>query len=286
VTRRSTEAAGASARPVDSNSSSSASRAKPRLQGVSRALRVMELIARRPMRASEAAEALGMSWATLHRTLSQLVEDEFLERDANGVFRIGRRTWLLGSTYLVGHRLLDLAMPLLTRASQDAPYAVFQLVERSEGMSVVLYSHEAQSGEIITRTTYGYHFPLHTGSKGHVLLAYAPEEFIENYLSGELVSLTPSTVTDPDRLREILATVRRQGYARTVGDVQTFTGSVAAPVFDAGGQVVAAVCAVVSRTHMDEGPREAALVDTVLRLAQALSLGLGWQPMRNASPRS
>jgi DNA-binding IclR family transcriptional regulator len=276
VTRRSSGA----------GASSSASRAKPKLQGVSRALRVMELLARRPMRASEAAEALGMSWATLHRTLTQLEEDEFLERDANGVFRIGKRTWLLGSTYLVGHRLLDLAMPMLSRASQEAPFAVFQLVERSEGMAVVLYSHEAQSGEIITRTTYGYHFPLHTGSKGHVLLAYAPEEFIEEYLSGNLVSLTPSSVTDPDRLREILAQVRRQGFARTVGDVQTFTGSVSAPVFDASGQVVAAVCAVVSRTHLDEGPHEAAVVDTVLRLTQALSLGLGWQPMRNAHSRS
>lgn len=260
---------------------SAAERPKPTLQGVSRALRVLELLATRPMRASEAAEALGMSWATLHRTLTQLEEDEFLERDANGVFRIGKRTWLLGSTYLVGHRLLDLAIPLLTRASQDTPFAVFQLVERSEGTAVVLYSHEAQSGEIITRTTYGHHFPLHTGSKGHVLLAYAPEEFIERYLSGDLPRLTPASITDPDRLREVLQTVRQQGFARTVGDVQTFTGSVSAPVFDAEGEVVAAVCAVVSRVHLDGGPQEAAVIDAVQRLGQAMSLGLGWQPLRN-----
>jgi DNA-binding IclR family transcriptional regulator len=262
-------------------SQADSAKSKPTLQGVSRALRVLEVLAEHPMRASEAAEALGMSWATLHRTLTQLEADEFIERDSSGVFRIGKRSWLLGSTYLVGHRLLELAIPLMTRAAQDTPFAVFQLVERSGGIALVLYSHEALSGEIITRTTYGYHFPLHTGSKGHVLLAYAPEEFIEEYLAGELIALTPGSVTDPDELRKILATVQDQGYARTIGDVQSFTGSIAAPVFDNGGSVVAAVCAVVSRTHLDGGNNEAVVVDAVLRVAQALSLGIGWQPMRN-----
>jgi DNA-binding IclR family transcriptional regulator len=259
-------------------------RAKPTLQGVSRALRVLELLASQPMRASDAAVALGMSWATLHRTLTQLEEDQFLERDASGIFRVGRRTWLLGSTYLVGHRLLDLAIPMMRRAAEDAPHAVFQLVERSEGTAVVLYSHEAMSGEIITRTTYGHHFPLHTGSKGQVLLAYAPDAFIDNYLSQDLPALTPASMTDPSELRQLLARIREQGYARTIADVQTFTGSVSAPVFDNTGSVIAAVCAVVSRNHLDGGSEEELIVDAVRRLAQALSLGVGWQPMRNLRP--
>jgi DNA-binding IclR family transcriptional regulator len=256
-------------------------RVRPTLQGVSRALRVMELFAQQPMRASEASEALGISWATLHRILSQLEEDQFLERDGSGVYRIGRRTWLLGSTYLVSHRLLELAIPLMKAASHDAPYSVFQLVERSEGTAVVLYSHEALSGEMITRTTYGYHFPLHTGSKGQVLLAYAPEEFVDRYLAGKLIALTPDSITDPDKLRALLTTIRQQGYAVTVADVQSFTGSVSAPVFDSDGRVIAAVCAVVSRTHLESSQSTAVMVDAVRRLAQALSLGIGWQPMRN-----
>lgn len=255
---------------------------KPTLQGVSRALRVLELFAERPMRASEAAEALEMSWATLHRTVSQLEEEQFLERDAAGVFRIGRRTWLLGSTYLVGHRLLELAIPILRRAAEELPWAVFQLVERSEGTALVLYSHEAVSGEIITRTTYGHHFPLHTGSKGQVLLAYAPKEFIDRYLAQPLLSLTPATVSDPDEMRALLATVRAQGYARTVADVQSFTGSISAPVFDRSGAVIAAVCAVVPRVNMDGAEREAELMDSVRRQAQALSLGSGWQLLTGA----
>ncbi len=253
----------------------------PTLQGVARALRLMQLLAEKPMRATVAAETLGVSWATLHRTLTQLVDDEFIEKDATGTLRIGRRTWLLGSTYLVGHRLLDLAMPLIPQAVELSPKTVFQLVERSEGTAVVLYSHEAKSGEMITRTTYGHNFPLHTGSKGLVLLAFSTPEFIDSYLQKELIALTSNTITDADLVRKELEKIRLQGYARTMGDVQPFTGSISAPIFDANGEVIAAFCGIVGRAMLDEGPQEAALIDNVTRLAQSLSLGMGWTPMRN-----
>jgi DNA-binding IclR family transcriptional regulator len=253
---------------------------QPTLQGVSRALRVLELLARSPMRASDAAAELEMSWATLYRTLSQLEEDGFIMRDAANVYRTGPRTWLLGSTYLVGHRLLDLGVPLLKEASTEIGGAVFQLVERVGGTAVVLYSQEGASGAVITRTTYGYHFPLHSGSKGLVLLAYAPPEFVEEYLAGELVALTPSTMTDPDEVRARIEQIRAAGFAHTIGDVQSFTGSVAAPVFDSSDEVSAAVCIVAPRSEIEDETRRQQLVDTVQRVAQSISLGLGWQPVR------
>ena len=257
--------------------------AKPTLQGVSRALRVLELLARSPMRATDAAHELSMSWATLYRTLAQLETDGFIERDSANVYRIGPRTWLLGSTYLVGHRLLDLAVPLLKQASGELGEAVLQLVERTGTTAVVLYSQEAASGEVITRTTYGYHFPLHSGSKGLLLLAFAPDDFTDEYLSSELTALTSTTMTDPAEVRERLVEIRKHGYAVTVGDVQSFTGSVAAPVFDAKGDVTAAICAVVPRSHIDGAKKQAHLLDVVRRVAQTASLGLGWQPMRRRS---
>lgn len=255
--------------------------ASPTLQGVSRALRVLDVVAQRPLRTSELSEELGISWATLQRTLTQLEADGFIKRDDRGLFHMGRKTWLLGSTYLVGHRLMELAVPLLTRESSNVPTSVLQLVERSGDTTVVLFSREAASKDVITRTTYGYHFPLHCGSKGWIFLAYAEPQTLDEYLSKPLISLTPATITDPAALRERLAEVRTQGYAVTVGDVQSFTGSVAAPVFDSEGQVEACVCAVTQRTSL-AGDRQDQIVETVQRIAQTLSLGLGWQPLRHA----
>ncbi len=233
------------------------------------------------MRTSELAEELGISWATLQRTLAQLEADGFVYRDGGGLFHIGRKTWLLGSTYLVGHRLLEMAVPFFNREATGQTPSVLQLVERSGGSSVVLLAREASTSEVITRTTYGHHFPLHCGSKGHVLLAYADQEFIDDYLSHRLLALTPQTITDPDQLRASLAEVRAQGFAVTIGDVQTFTGSVAAPIYDADGGVEACVTAVMTRSQMTE-PRVEETVDAVLRIAQALSLGLGWKPLQHA----
>ena len=253
------------------------------LQGVSRALRVLEVLAERPMKASEVAEALDLPWATCHRTLVQLASDQFVEKDGvSGEYRIGRHTWLLGSTYLVGHRVLDLAAPILKSASAALPAAVFQLVERRDGVSLVLYSVEAASGEYITRAAYGYHFPLHCGSKGWILLAYAPSDFIDDYLEGPLVALTPDTITNPGEMRERLGEVRSQGYAVTLSDVQSFTGSVAAPVFDGRGENVAAVCAVMERGYLSDERKQARAVEHITRLGQSISLALGWQPVRAA----
>lgn len=255
--------------------------AGPALQGVSRALKVLDLIAQLPLRTSDLADELGISWATLQRTVAQLEADGFVYRDERGVFHIGRKTWLLGSTYLVGHRLLELAVPLFNREPGGQPSAVLQLVERSAGSSVVLLSKEGTRSEVITRTTYGHHFPLHCGAKGHVLLSHAPPSFVAEYLSQPLLELTPHTVTDPVRLRDTLDTVRAQGHAVTTADVQLFTGSVAAPIFDADGVSDACVSAIMSKSSMTP-ERVAQAIDTCQRLSQALSLGLGWKPLQHA----
>ena len=265
--------------PLGRTRSESDDKPKATLQGVMRALRVLELLAERPMRASDAAEALQMSWATTHRTLAQLESADFITRDSAGVFRMGRRTWLLGSTYLVGHPLLELAIPLFQSAAAETPDGVYQLAERSGNLVVTLYTRDATSGETITRTTYGHHFPMHCGSKGLVLLAHLPPAEVDEYLAGPLARLTSETDTDPESIRTKLEAIRRDGCARTVGDVQSFTGSIAAPVYNSAGEVVACVCLVMARTRFDEGPAEAAATQSVQRLAQNISLGAGWQPM-------
>ncbi|MFC7658371.1 IclR family transcriptional regulator [Pseudonocardia benzenivorans] len=139
------------------------------------------------------------------------------------------------------------------------------------------------SGETITRTTYGHHFPMHCGSKGLVLLAHLPPAEIDEYLAGPLARLTPETDTDPASIRAKLDVIRQQGYSRTVGDVQSFTGSLSAPVHNSVGEVVACVCLVMARTEFDDGPAEATALQSVQRVARTISLGTGWQPMHWAT---
>ena len=251
--------------------------AAPALKGVRRALEVLEYLAVHPGRAIDAAEGLGLSWATLHRTLSQLEQGGFLQRDPeSNRYSIGPRMWFIGTAYLANHAVLEAAQPYLEMAAEGADFTV-QLVEQADGLAVTLYSH-LTSGEIITKSTYGYHFPLHCGSKGQVMLAYAEPAFIDAYLAGHLERLTPETMTEPEVLHEQLATIRAQGFAKTEGDVQRFTGSLSAPVFNRSRQVVAAVCFIARRSLFRDASAEEEMVELLLKTAQAISIALGWRP--------
>ena len=252
-------------------------RGVPALKGVRRALEVLEHLAIHQGRATDIAEALGVSWTTLHRTLSQLEQDGFLARDPDtNRYGIGPRMWFIGTSYLANHPVVEVAQPYLETRVEGIDFTV-QLVERSGRLSVVLYSRHT-TGEVITKATYGYHFPLHCASKGQVLLAHATAEFIDDYLDGDLEKLTPDTETDPKTLRDILRTTRELGFARTVGDVQRFTGSLAAPVFDRSGEVIASVCFICVRSVFRDEMRESLLREELLRTSNSISFGMGWRP--------
>jgi IclR family transcriptional regulator, KDG regulon repressor len=236
---------------------------------------VLEALADRPMRAKELADLLDIKWTTAYRTLAYLVDNGYLKRDdASGNYYVGSRLYYIGSAYVAHLPILQLSRPYLKAASEETG-ATVQLVERDGYRSVVLSVSEPRS-EYIPKTTIGYHFPLHCGSKGHVLLAYTDPRFVDEYLNHPLEVLTPYTITDPDVLREHLAEVRAQEYAVTVRDVQVSTASVAAPVRDAGGGVIASVCLIATFADFEE--TRARLVDVAVNTARSISQLMGWRP--------
>ncbi|WP_245512710.1 IclR family transcriptional regulator [Rhizobium sp. BK376] len=82
----------------------------------------------------------------------------------------------------------------------------------------------------------------HCTATGRVLLAHAPAEARDAYLSRvRFLSYTRYTITDVEQLREVLIRVRRDGYA--INDQEFITGStgIAAPIFDAEGNAIAAI---------------------------------------------
>lgn len=261
----------------DANLTRTRTSKSPTLKGVDRALHVLDCVATNPGRAVDLAERLDVPWATLHRTLSQLESKGFLKREPGGNrYSIGPRTWLIGTSYLANHKVLDAATPYLDAAADESDFTV-QLTERSGRMSVVLYSRN-RPGHEITKATYGFHFPLHCGSKGQILLAYADSESIDEYVSGALERFTSETITDPDELRRVLEQARTDGYRLTQRDVQPHTGSVGAPIFDRDGAVVASVSFISRYSFFDERKNLHPALETLIRTAHSISIAIGWKP--------
>src|SRR6202030_1282261 len=217
------------------------------LRGMARALAIIEHLAVRPGRVVDVTHDLRLPWATVHRIITQLTKADFLRRDPEPKrYEIGPALWFAGATYMANHRVLRAAMPYLHKAEQIEGIAV-QLAERVRDQAVAIYSAQPYATDI-AKAQYGYHFPLHCGSKGRVLLAYEESEFVEDYLRRPLEKLTELTVIDPAELRRELQNIRQNGYPVTVADVQPFTGSVAAPIRDASDRVVACICFIARKT--------------------------------------
>ena len=247
------------------------------LRGMDRSFAVLEYVAANPSRVVDVTKAMGLPWATVHRTMTQLEKAQFLRRDPEtNRFGIGPRLWHIGSAYLANHRVLNASLSYLSQ-SQDIEGIAVQICERIGNQAVAIYSAQ-RLAEDITKAHYGFHFPLHCGSKGQVLLAFEDKAFIDAYLARPLERLTNETVTEPAKLRAMLEDIRRKGLAFTVGDVQPFTGSLAAPIRDGSGQVVASLCYVFRKSLIKNARRLDELQDRIVHTAHSISFDLGWRP--------
>jgi DNA-binding IclR family transcriptional regulator len=245
------------------------------LKGVGRAMEILEVVAKQPMRASDVAERLGLNWTTAHRSLTYLQEHRFLRRDGDsGIYRIGPRLYYLGQSYLHNHALLDAGSTALRALAHDTGHSA-QLNEREGLEATVLLAVDAAL-EMIPKTTAEHRFPLHCGSKGQVMLAFSDPSVFDELVGASLTALTAQTITDPDVLAETLATIRREGYRVTRGDVQVGTGSVAAPIIQRSGEVAGAVCVITRAADLTEDAT-VDLIAQVTTMAREVSIRLGWR---------
>lgn len=212
---------------------------------LARALTVLELFSpeRSEFTLSQLARASEMPLSTVHRLVTGLVEWGALERDGDGVYRIGLRLWQLGVLAPRGQGLREQALPYLEDLSAITRENV-QLAVR-EDTEVVFVERIAGSGAVPVLTRVGGRFALTATGAGLVLLAHAPPELQERVLAGGIDRFTEFTVTDPARLRAMLADIRRVGFSVSDRQVSLETLSVGAPIEDHRGEVVASVSLVV-----------------------------------------
>ena len=214
---------------------------------------------------TEVCRRAGLPLATGHRLVGELTGGGFLERLPDGSYRVGMRLWRIGAQASAATALRELALPHMEDL-YEVTHENVQLAVVSEHKALYLERLRGpRSVPIVTRVA--AELPLHATGVGRVLLAYASEAFVDEVLAEGLSPHTPHTTTDPARLRACLAEVRRTGYAVTNEEMTLGSCSVAAPVRDAGGAVLAALSLVTRR----QGADLRRLVPAVLNAARALS---------------
>lgn len=188
---------------------------------------------------SEVARACELTRAAARRFLLTLADLGYVHTDGRR-FRLTPRVLELGYSYLSSYTLPQIAEPhleqLVARVRESSSLCVL------DGDDIV-YVARVPTRRIMTASiTVGTRFPAYVTSVGRVTLAHLPDEEVEARLARtELQPLTARTITTPEALRTELRRVRRQGYAVVDQELEEGLRSVAAPVRDRDGDVVAAV---------------------------------------------
>ncbi|WP_304519327.1 IclR family transcriptional regulator [Actinoplanes aureus] len=191
---------------------------------------------------SQIARAVGLPVSTTHRLVAELAAWGGLERDADGCYRIGLRMFELGALAPRGRPQREAPRPF-KGDRYGVTHENVQLAVRDQD-EVVFVERFAARDAVTVLTRVGGRFAMPPTGVGLVLLAHAPRDVQERVLAAPLTRYTGHTITDPRRLRRVLADVRRTGFAVSDRQVTGDAVSVAAPI-TAGDPVVAALSVVV-----------------------------------------
>lgn len=227
---------------------------------------------------SDVARATGLTRAAARRFLLTLVDLGYVRTDGK-LFSLSARVLELGYAFLSSMTLPEVAQPHLERLSAEVHES--SSVSVLDGSDIVYVARVAVSRIMTVSINVGTRFPAYATSMGHVLLAGLDEEALAAYLDRTpLDRLTSHTLTTPAALRTELAEVRAQGWALVDQELEEGLRSMAAPIRDRQGRVVAAVnvSTQVSR-HTRESVREE-MVQPLLAAAKRIEADLAVAPDR------
>jgi len=183
---------------------------------------------------------LGLAKSTTHRLASTLLEAGILEQNGEtGKYRLGLTVFELGS---LARRKMDIytqAKAALRSLREKTGESVNLAILRDQSL-IYLNSLESPSA-IKVRSHMGMRLPAHCAAEGKVLLAFAPGDEVDSILARGLAALTPQTATDPARFRAELSDIVQRGYATDYEESETGIRAIAAPVFGADNEVIAAI---------------------------------------------
>ena len=188
---------------------------------------------------SQVARATGLSRAAARRFLLTLTDLGYVRSDGR-LFALTPRVLELGYAYLSSLSLPEVADPHLERLAAEVGESASVAV--LDGEDVVYVARVATARIMRVTISIGTRFPAYCTSMGRVLLAALPPEALDTYLGrAELRRLTSHTIVLPAALRTELDEVRGRGWAMVDQELEEGLRSLAVPVREGRGRVVAAV---------------------------------------------
>jgi len=245
------------------------------IQSLERGLAVIDSFSKeRPAQTlSEVAELTGLTRATVRRMLLTLAELGYVRRNGR-LFSLTPKVLDLGYSFLSSFQVLELAQGPMER--------LVEAVKESSSLSIldgsdIVYVARVPTTRIMTISlALGSRLPAYPTSMGRVLMASRPDSEIEDYIARTTFEpLTRYTTTDKDEFRAILHKTRDQGYALVDQELEEGVRSVAAPIHNRRGEVLAAMNVSCHATRADMTRLREEFLPQLLATAQEVSKQAG-----------
>ena len=249
------------------------------IQSLLRSLELLEVLKERnrSFTIAELADTMNLPPSTVHRILQTFCEKKYVIRDERShTYRLGPALIPLGKAASKGIRLQDAAKPTLSALSEQTGEDVYLIIQVGN-KGLVIEKFDGPSHLKVVEE-FGYEMYLHCGAIRKVLLAYQTPNFIDEYMKNIIMQDRAFPYVRPSDLQSDLDRIRTEGFAISHGDYVADAIGIAAPVFNADGDVCASIGIIVPKMRITNDERFETLQAHVKRYAAELSSDLGYMP--------
>lgn len=222
-----------------------------------------------PLGVSKIARSLSLSKAVVHRILQSLMSRSLLQVvPGDSTYILGPAATSLSAKAWSQMDVRTIAAPILRRLREET--------RETTTLSVLvghqrIYLDQFESPQEIKMVVeIGPRFPLHSGASSRSILAFLPEPFIDEAVR-HLLAADPEFAAAA--YRDDLEKVHDKGFAVSLNERKTGAAAIAAPFFDAAGNVMGSIssCGPIFR-YGEEGHEDH--VRMVINAARAITAGL------------
>lgn len=223
---------------------------KEYVMGLEKGLAIIEAfgISKGPLKLSRVAEITGHTKASVRRSLLTLCKLGYAQQDGRE-FQLASRSLRLGHAYVVSDTLAKVAQPILEMTSERTQESASIAVLDSQDSVFVARSTHRRS--LSSGLSVGARLPVYCCATGRVLLSGLSNEQIEFMLNRmSRPALTPHTITGVREIMHEVELVRTSGYAICDQELEIGLRSIAVPIRNTRGDLIAALSLSVLTSRM------------------------------------
>lgn len=245
------------------------------VQVLERSQRILRTLAEStlPVSLHELAERTEIHMSTVHRLLWNMAQNGFVERGANGRWRLGLTFLEYGSLVRDRMDIRERAIGAMQQLFERTGQTINLSIRRGDSIMYIEHVYAPGTGIRLARRI-GAMAPLHCTSGGKLFLTGMTPEEVSAYISRTgLAPRTPQSISTPERLIMEINRVKELGWADDKEELELGIRCIGAPIRDRNGRITATVT-IASNIEMRHKPD---WVRHLLTAVNAVSASIGWR---------